>query len=185
MKWPPVCIGTSPRMAMPSSSQLNLSDRTADTKPPKVAILGQRNVLVEMITTISTSGIRAIHLNRCKDALIKRNVTRATSAQALTKAVRLCDLVNPYSTRKKIFSSVVSGFTLCSSAVRPSIGISCSLRSGSQVGHGNNLEHQHEYNECNRRDESAKECARQDNVDETEAKKPQDKGNQPDLELQE
>lgn len=58
-------------------------------------MLGQRNVLVETITTISTSGIRAIHLNRCKDAFSKRNVTRAASAQALTMAVGRCDLVNP------------------------------------------------------------------------------------------
>lgn len=52
-----------------------------------------------------------------------------------------------------------------------------------QVGHGNNLEHGHEYDECNRCDESAKESARQDNVDETEAKETQNKGNQPNLEL--
>jgi hypothetical protein len=39
MKWPPVWIGTSPRMAMPSSSQRNLSDRTADAKPLEVAML--------------------------------------------------------------------------------------------------------------------------------------------------
>ena len=44
------------------------------------------------------------------------------------------------------------------------------LGAESQVGHGNSLEYQHEYNECNRRDESAKECARQDNVDKTKAK---------------
>ena len=129
MKWPPVWIGTSPRMAMPSSSQRNSSDRTADakTKPLDVAMLGQRNVLVETITTISTSGIRVTHLNRRRDALSKRNVTRVTSAQALTKDVGRCELVNPCSTKKNIFSSVVSGLTVCSSAVRPSIGMSCSL----------------------------------------------------------
>lgn len=33
MKWPPVWMGTSPRMAMPSSSQRNSSDRTADAEP--------------------------------------------------------------------------------------------------------------------------------------------------------
>jgi len=47
------------------------------------------------------------------------------------------------------------------------------------------LEHKHEYNERNRRDESSKECARQDNVDETKAKETQDKGNKSDLEIHE
>jgi len=47
------------------------------------------------------------------------------------------------------------------------------------------LEHQHEYDECNRRDESSKECTRQDNIDETKAKETQDEGNQSNLELRE
>jgi hypothetical protein len=42
MKWPPVWIGTSPRMAMPSSSQRNSFDRTADTKPLEVAMPGAK-----------------------------------------------------------------------------------------------------------------------------------------------
>ena len=45
--------------------------------------------------------------------------------------------------------------------------------------------HQHEYNECNRRDESSKERAREDNIDETKAEETQDEGNQSDLELRE
>ena len=41
MKWPPVWIGTLPRMSMPSSSQRNLSDRTADAEPVEGEILYQ------------------------------------------------------------------------------------------------------------------------------------------------
>lgn len=126
------------------------------------------------------------HLNRRKDALSKRKMTRVPSAQALTTNVGRCALVNANSTKKNIFSSVVSGFTLCSSAVRPSIGISCSLQKQKvRCGYGDNLEHRHEYNESNRGDESSKECARQDNIDETKAKETQDEGNQSNLELRE
>jgi len=42
MKWPPVWIGTLPRMSMPSSSQRNPSDRTADTKPVEGPILEKK-----------------------------------------------------------------------------------------------------------------------------------------------
>jgi len=126
------------------------------------------------------------HLNRRKDALSKRNMTRAPNAPALTTNVGRCALVNPNSTKKNIFSSVDSGFTSCSRAVRPSIGISCSLSKREvRWGHGDNLEHRHEYNECNRRDESSKECARENHIDEAKAKKTQDKGNQSNLKLHE
>lgn len=49
--------------------------------------------------------------------------------------------------------------------------------------HVDNLEHRHEYNECDCRNESSKECAGQDNIDETKAKETQDEGNQSNLEI--
>lgn len=95
-----------------------------------------KNILVEITTTINTSGSRYIHHHFLKKLLAERMDINASSAPKLMMVVVRWKCWTTFSTRKTIFSNVVWGSRVCSSSVRPNIGTNCSLQcrvSGSLV----------------------------------------------------
>src|SRR6266550_1367824 len=138
-------------------------------------------LLVETTTTIKISGRLYIHHLFLKRPLNARNNTRDNNAPKLIMAVILCAWENTFWTKNCNFCNAVSGSSTCCNAVRPNMGINCSLSNFEpSVSILQEFDSHHD-DDRNGGDEAPQQRSTQNDINETQAEEPKNEREEPSL----